>query len=157
MAAAQQPSVVVHGDDITIRGCVGPAATGNVGAPQAMVWTRSDIMLSNAMAIQAGQASPLTSRVFYWLDDDKDLAKHVGQMIEVKGDLGDFKKGEIEVHRDGDVAKIELKLGGKTEKAKVPTAWLGPTAGEGEAEFLARKVHVDKVNVLGACTTSITR
>jgi hypothetical protein len=71
--------------------------------------------------------------------------------VEIKGDLGDFKKGEIETKRDGDFTKIEMKLGGKTEKARVPTAWLGTNADKTDVTIVSRKVDVDKVKVLGAC------
>jgi hypothetical protein len=149
--AAQRPSVVVHDDDITIRGCIGRVPSGYVAAQPALVWTRSDIMLMNAIAIQAGQPAPLTERVFYWLEDGDDLSKHLGQMVEVKGDLGDFKKGELEIKRDGEFTNIELKLGGKTDRARLPTAWLGAPAGEGEFDIVSRKIDVDDVKVLGAC------
>jgi hypothetical protein len=150
-AFAQQPSVSVRGDDITIRGCVGRATPGAGLAQPSLVWTRSDIMLSNAMSVGGAAPSSLADRVFYWLDDEDDLAKHVGQQVEIKGDLGDFKKGEIEMKRDGEFTNIELKLGGKTEKARVPTAWLGTSAREREVDIISRKVDVDKVKVIGAC------
>lgn len=150
-AASQQPNVVVNDDDITIRGCVGPAAPRGVADERMLVWTRGDIMLSNPSALRSGQ---LAERVFYWLDedDDEDLAKHVGQIVEVKGDLGDFEKGEVDFDKDGDFTKIELKLDGKTERARVPTAWLGAAArGEGDIDIVTRKIDVDSVKVLGAC------
>jgi hypothetical protein len=150
-ALAQQSSVVVDDDEITIRGCVGRAPITNATAQQVLVWTRSDLMLGNAMAVRNGQPSALNGGVFYWLDDDDSLTKHVGQMVEVKGDLGDFKKGEIDIERDGDFTKIELKLDGKKEKARVPTAWLGTPARDAEIDIVSRKVDVDKVTVLGAC------
>jgi hypothetical protein len=146
-AAGQQPAVAVRGDDITIRGCVSRVQPGSVGLAPMLVWTRGDIMLGNASALNAA----LTERVFYWLDDDEDLAKHIGQTIEVKGDLGDFEKGEVEIDRDGEFTNIELKLDGKKEKARVPTAWLAVPRGEGEFDIVARKVDVDKVSVIGAC------
>ena len=149
-AAGQQPAVAVRGDDITIRGCVGRAQPGTATNAPMLVWTRGDIMLSNASAIGAAQS---TGRVFYWLEDDEDLSKHVGQMIEVEGDLGDFQKGEVDIDRDGDFTKIELKLGGKTEKARVPTTWLGAPQGEGDFDIVARKIDVDDVKVLGTCPT----
>jgi hypothetical protein len=149
-AAAQQPSVRVHGDDITIRGCVGRSAPGSGLAQPTLVWTRSDIMLSNAMSVQAGGQTSLTDKVFYWLEDEEDLAKYVGQQVEIKGDLGDFKKGEIELKRDGEFTNIEMKLGGKKEKARVPTAWLG-TRDQGDVTIVSRKIDVDKVKKLGAC------
>ena len=147
-AAGQQTAVAVRGDDITIRGCVSRAQPGSVGTAPMLVWSRGDIMLGNAAALNAAQ---LTDRVFYWLDDDEDLAKHIGQNIEIKGDLGDFEKGEVEIDRDGEFTNIELKLDGKKEKARVPTAWLTVPRGEGEFDIIARKVDVDKINVIGAC------
>jgi hypothetical protein len=146
--AGQQPAVVVHGDDITIRGCVDRVQPGSLSAEPMLVWTRGDIMLSNAKSLLTGAS---TERVFYWLDDDDDLGKHIGQMIEVKGDLGEFEKGEVEIDKDGDFTKIELKLGGKTEKARVPTAWLGGARGEAEFDIVARKIDVDEVKVVGPC------
>ncbi len=149
-AAGQQPAVVVQDDDITIRGCVGRAQPGTATNAPMLVWTRGDIMLSNATAIGAALSA---DRVFYWLDDDDDLSKHVGQMVEVKGDLGDFQKGEVDIDKDGDFTEIELKLGGKTEKARVPTTLIGAPRGEGEFDIVARKIDVDDVKVLGACPT----
>jgi hypothetical protein len=150
-SAPQQPAIAVHGDDITIRGCVGRAATGTLGREPALVWTRGDIMLMNAL-FNDGKSPALSDRVFYWLENDKDLAKHVGQLVEIKGDLGDFKKGEVKFDRDGEYTKVELKLGGKTEKVRMPTAWVA-TRGEDEIDIVSRKVDVDKINVLGACPT----
>jgi hypothetical protein len=149
-AAGQQSTVVVNDDEITIRGCVGRVSPGGPTDERMLVWTRGDIMLSSPSALRSGQ---LAERVFYWLDDDdnEDLSKHIGQMVEIKGDLDDFEKGEIDIERDGDFTRIELKLDGKTEKARVPTAWLGASRGEGEFDIVSRKVDVDSVKVLGAC------
>ena len=62
--AGQQPAVSVHGDDITIRGCVSRVQPGSFATAPMLVWTRGDIMLGNATALNAGQ---LRDRVFYWL------------------------------------------------------------------------------------------
>jgi len=150
-AIAQQPPVRVHGDDITIRGCVGRSSPGAGLTTPTLVWTRSDIMLSNAMSVQAHGQAALTDRVFYWLEDEEDLAKYVGQQVEITGDVGDFKKGEIELKRDGQFTNIEMKLGGKKEKARVPTSWLGTEADKGDITIVSRKVDVDKVKTLGPC------
>ena len=147
--AAQQPSVSVHGDDITIRGCVGRGSADNLATQRTLVWSRSDIMLKNVIA--AGSSTALPDKVFYWLNDDEDLSKHIGQMVEVKGDLGEFKKGEVQMKRDGPFTDITLKLGDKTEKARVPSSLLGAQADEGSFNFPTRKVDVDSVKVLGAC------
>jgi hypothetical protein len=138
------------GNDITFRGCVMPASKTGLTPQQTLVWSRGDLMLSNVMS--AGEGDILGQHVFYWLDDDEDLSKHVGQMVEVKGELGDFKKGEIEVKKDGDFTNVEMKLGGKTEKARVPTSWLGTAPREGEWDIVSRRIDVDNVKVLGACS-----
>lgn len=150
VVSAQQPTVVVDDDDITIQGCVGRVSPGSLPAQPLLVWTRGDIMLSSARSM-SGPSGTLPERVFYWLDDDEDLSKHVGRMIEVKGELGEFEKGEIEIERDGEFTNIEMKLGGKTEKARVPTAWFGAPRSEGEFEIATRKIDVESVNILGAC------
>ena len=151
MLGAQQPSIAVHDDDITIRGCVTRSTPGVATSSSILAWTRSDIMLNNALAI-GGVSRGVADRVFYWLEEDEDLSKHVGQMVEVKGDLGDFKKGEVEIDRHKDFTDVTLKLGGKTEKARVPTAWLGAGVKDGDVDIVSRKIDVDSVKVLGACT-----
>lgn len=148
---AQQSSVTVHGDDITMRGCVGRLSSGTGLTQPSLVWTRSDIMLSNAVSLRGDTPAPLADRVFYWLEDEEDLAKYAGQQVEIKGDLGDFKKGEIELKRDGAFTDIELDLGGRKDKARVPTAWLGEASGQKDVQIISRKVDVDKVTVLGPC------
>jgi hypothetical protein len=156
--AAQQPTVTIDDDDITIRGCVRRVDLRAQVSPAMLVWSRGDIMMAVAAAT-SGDASKavgtggVAGRVFYWLEDDEDLSKHVGQLVEVKGELEDFQKGEIEIERDGDFTEIELDFDGKEEKARIPTSWLGPTASNKDQEFdiVARKIDVEDVRVLGAC------
>ena len=150
-AAAQRPAVTVDDDDITIRGCITQARPLPNVAPTTLMWSRSDIMLSAAeMSAPAAAAG-----VFYWLDDDddNDLSKHVGQRIEIKGELEDFEKGEVEIEEDGEFTEIELDLDGQKETARVPTSWLGPGAPRRDREFdiVARRIDVKDVRVLGAC------
>ena len=111
---AQQPAVTGDDDDITIRGCVREVDLRTTN-PSLLVWSRSDLMLVGAEAAGADAPNPIgtagfAGRVFYWLDDDEDLAKHVGQRIEIRGDLEDIEKGEIEIDQDGAFTKIEIKL-----------------------------------------------
>lgn len=155
---AQQPAVTVDDDDITIRGCVREVDLRTTN-PSLLVWSRSDLMLVGAEAASSDAPNPIgtagfAGRVFYWLDDDEDLAKHVGQQIEIKGDLKDIEKGEIEIDQDGAFTKIEIKLDGEKETARVPTSWLGMPADDREQKFeiVGRRVDVDNVKVLGACT-----
>ena len=46
--------------------------------------------------------------------------------------------------------EIELDLGGKKEKARVPTTWLG-TLREGELDIASRRMDVDEMKVFGSC------
>lgn len=155
---AQQPAVTVDGDDITIRGCIRQASTQPQAAPTMLVWSRSDIMLAGVTAVGPDAPNPvgtagLAGRVFYWLDDEEDLAKYVGQQVEVQGELEDFEKGQIEIERDGEFVDIELDLDGKEEKARVPISWLGEGGlpKDREIDIVARRIDVEKVRVLGAC------
>ena len=72
-------------NDFAIRGCVTSATAPNVVTPSNFFWSRSDIMLAAAEA--RPDAVPMPDRIFYWLDDDEDLAKHRGQRVEIKGEL----------------------------------------------------------------------
>jgi hypothetical protein len=152
--AAQQPAVSIDGDDITITGCVTQVNPQPAVAPDLLVWSRSDLILAGAVAAGAGQVpvgtTGLAGRVFFWLDED--LSKHVGQRVEIKGDLEDIKKGEIEIENKGEFTEIELDLAGREEKVRVPTAWLSAdTPRKAEFDIVARKIDVDDVRVLGAC------
>jgi hypothetical protein len=155
---AQQPAVTVDDDDITIRGCIRQVSTSSAVAPPMLVWSRGDLMMAGVTAAGSDAPNPVgtsgvAGRVFYWLEDDEDLSKHVGQLVEIKGELEDFEKGEIEIERRGEFTEIELDLGGKEEKARIPTSWLGGTASNKDQEFdiVARRIDVDEVRVLGAC------
>ena len=154
-SAAQQPIVTIDDDEITIRGCVWNADVRNAIPTNMLVWSRGDIMLAGVTSLGSNPigTAGLVGRVFYWLEDDDDLAKHVGQMVEVKGDLEDFETGEVEIDREDDFTEIKLDLDGKKEKARVPTAWLRGTGVDRDQEFeiAARRIDVDEVRVLGAC------
>ncbi len=151
--AAQRPLVTIHDDDITVRGCVREADASGGGPGSTLVWSRSDIMMAAATDGEALGSEGPTGRVFYWLDEDEDLARHVGQMVEVKGELEDFKKGEVDVDRDGDFTNIELTLDGKKEKARVPTSWLRSRDRDEDhdVDIVARKIEVKHIDMLGAC------
>jgi hypothetical protein len=156
-SAAQQPIVTVDDDDITIRGCVRNTDVRHGIATNMLVWSRGDIMLAAATSLGSHPVGPagIAGRVFYWLEDDDDLTKHVGQVVLVKGELKDFETGEVEIEREDDFfTEITLDLDGKKEKARVPTAWLRGTGADRDQKFeiAARRVNVKEVRVLGACT-----
>jgi hypothetical protein len=105
-------------------------------------------------------AHDLASRVLYWIEDEDDLDEHVGQMVEVRGELEGLETGELEIERDGAYTEIRLELDGDEEKIRVPTAWLtGPSVGRAsrdddddlDIEIATRKIDVKDVKVLGPC------
>ena len=156
---AQQSVILTDNDDFAFRGCVRRTDI-NASAPSTnmLVFSRGDIMLGTVSALGANAPGPVgtsgSGRVFYWLDhhDKDDLARHVGQMVEIEGHLKDFTMGEVEVNRKGALTEIEIKAGGHEDKVSVPTSWLKPTpAGEQEYDIVTRRVDVHKVRVLGAC------
>ena len=120
-----------------------------------LVWSQSDIMMAGAATVGNPAGVPIgttgvSGRVFFWVDED--LSKHVGQRVEVKGDLEDIEQGKIEIETKGEFTEIELELDGREEQMRVPTAWLSPgTPRDTEIEIAARKVDVDDVRVLGPC------
>jgi hypothetical protein len=152
-AGAQRPAVTVDDDDITIRGCITEARSPSVTAPSVLVWSRSDIMLAAAEALH--EPASLTGRVFYWLEDDEDLAKHLGKRVEITGELEDFEKGKVKIERDDGYTKVKLELDGKTEEARVPTAWLSSSTDrrddDQEVKIVVRRIDVDDIKVLGDC------
>lgn len=157
--SAQEPAVQVDGDDITLRGCV-TESSGQLPSPSMLVWSRGNMLLAGAQAASPAAPNPvgtsgLAGRVFYFLDDEDDLKKHVGQEIEIKGDLEDFEEGEVEIKRDGEFTEIELDFDGKEEKMRVPTAWLGGAgasdAKEQEIQIVGRRIDVDDIKVVGPC------
>jgi hypothetical protein len=151
-----QGAMTVSGDDVTIRGCVRTVDPAAAAVPSQLVWSRNNVMITGIPNVDLPVATSGTARprFFYWLEDDEDLAKHIGQMVEVKGDLEDFEKGEVEIDRDGDSTEIKVKWGGKEQKATIPTAWLKGTGLDKDQEYdiIARRIDVDDVRLIGACS-----
>ena len=91
--------------------------------------------------------------------DEDDLEKHVGKLVEVRGQLEGLEKGELEIERDGAFTEIRLELDGDEETIRVPTAWLEGSSvarasradADIDIEIATRKVDVDDVKVLGPC------
>lgn len=160
-AAAQQPKPVGDKDDqVVIRGCVMKAGEHRKEGPRTLlVWSRGDVYLDSAKidlkpSEVGGVAQPAVP-VFYWINDENDVAKYVGKRVEVVGELGDqLKKGELEIQHAADYTKVEFEAAGKKASARIPTAWLGPAPKkDNELEIIVRMVDVEKVNVLpDACT-----
>jgi hypothetical protein len=142
MAFALAPgrTKVVHADtdDVSLTGCVVQGNDGDKGYLLTNVLPAS-IDLSTRDAAEDNQAGgdrtaagtlPGSSSVIYWLDDleqDDELPTYAGKRVEVRGELeGDIKKGEMEVERDGDWVKIEIKAAGRSVKTRIPYASVMP-------------------------------
>jgi hypothetical protein len=161
--AIAQPAVDIDGDDITMRGCVTPSSAQLQMPFETLMWSRSGILTAGTAAadvpVRAG-AAELASRVLHWIDDDA-LEGHVGQMVELRGELEGLETGELEIDRDGDFTEIRLELDGDEETVRVPTAWLErPSVARAsrnadrddiEIEIATRKVDVKEVKRLGPC------
>ena len=128
-----------------------------------MVWSKGDVYLSSptARTRPSEAARPVGTAgapgsVFYWLDDEDDFARYAGQRVEIVGELSDeIDHGEIELETEGDFTEVEFDAGGREAKARIPTAWFGPTlrGRDLEADIAFRTVDVERVNPLGPCTT----
>lgn len=163
VAAAQAPAGD-RDDQLVVTGCVTAAGDVRNAGPQSIfLWSRGDVYLAfpdvrfrpSERARPVGTAGTFLP-VVYWIDDENDFARHVGHRVEIVGELDDeFDTGELEIHRDGDVTEIEFDMGGREAKARIPTAWFGPqTRGRERAlDLMVRTVDVEKVTVLGACTS----
>jgi hypothetical protein len=157
-AAGQRPLVTIKGDEISVRGCVANAGGARVAPGSTLLWSPGDIMMAVASAgrdaHEAAGPAGLAGRVFYWLDSN-DLSKHVGQQVELKGELHDFEKSEVDVERHDDFTEITLHLNGKKEEARVPTSWLGSGDHDHDHDqnfdIVTRRIEVKDVDVLGAC------
>lgn len=123
-------------DQFVVTGCVTPTADVRAAGPQSIfLWSRGDVYLTfpDIRFRPSEAARPVgTTGVFipvvYWVDDEDDFARHVGQRVEIVGELSDeFDKGELEIDHEGDVTEIEFEVDGRNATARIPTAWLLPT------------------------------
>ena len=84
---------------------------------------------------------------------NSDLDQHVGQRVEVEGDLqGDVRDGEIKTNRKDRWTEVEVKSDGRTMKARVPNASfaLADDRDKQKGGILVRRVNVNKVKMIGA-------
>jgi hypothetical protein len=159
--AAQAPAGD-RDDQFVATGCVTQASGVRAAGPQSLfLWSRGEVYLASPdIRFRPSEtARPVgTAGVFppvvYWVDDENDFARYVGQRVEIVGEIDDeFEKGEFEIDHEGDVTEIGFEVNGREATARIPTAWLGPqTRGRDvELDVMVRTVDVEKVTVLGAC------
>jgi len=94
------------------------------------------------------------STIFYWLDDDHDLERHVGHRVEIEGRWkGDPKGGEIKLERKASWTEVRVKSDGRAMKAIVPNASLfpaSPSDKDRKVTAVVRRVDVDRVRMIAA-------
>ena len=92
------------------------------------------------------------ANIFYWLDGNGDLRKHVGHRVEIDGDAkGDVKDGEMKIDRTEGWTELTVKSDGRTMHARVPQASIvaGPDP-QRKMDVLVRKIDVEHVRMLAA-------
>lgn len=160
--SAQQPPAGDKDDQLVVTGCVMRSGENNTSGPRSLlVWSRGDFYLESASTqtrpSETGRPVGTAGRgevVFYWIDDENDLAKFAGQRVEIVGELSSrLQKGEFEIEHKDPFTEIEFEVNGREAKVQVPSSWLGPGTAAKDSEFdiLVRTVDVEKVTPLGAC------
>ena len=161
-ASALSTSAVARtaADDITLTGCLVRGEGDGAGyllsnAPGEPAWQRSADRRIEPSSV--GTSGGFES-VFYWLDGDDDLRRHVGHAVQITGELeGDLDDGQIEIDRKRDWTEMTVKAGGRTMKAQVPhaSATTAPGRdGDEKMSVLVRRVDVERVEMLAAtCDT----
>jgi len=122
------------------------------------------LLISHAFdpATASGGGAPVTpgtigttgdfATLFYWLDGNGDLRKHVGHRVEIEGAVkGDVKEGEMKVDRKEAWTELKVKSDGRTMTARVPQASIvaGPDPLK-KFDVLVRKIDVERVRMLAA-------
>jgi hypothetical protein len=90
------------------------------------------------------------STIVYWLDGNDDLKHHIGHRVEVVGNIkGDPKNAKIKFQRYLTWTEMEVKAGGHTLKALVPSVVPASYVGiDSRVSAVVRKVDVDHVFML---------
>src|SRR5688500_5823227 len=117
--AAQQRPAGDNDDQLVITGCVmrSPESSASLTPRSLLVWSKGDVFFDVAATDikpsevggipvgTTGKAAP----IFFWIDDEDDFAKYVGQRVEIVGELSnDLSKGEFEVNHQRDFTEIEI-------------------------------------------------
>jgi hypothetical protein len=159
-AAGAQVLVGDDDDQFVVQGCVMPTSDFRAGGtPSLFVWSRGVYLGApdtrfRPAETRRGGATGVFLPVFYWIDDEDDVARYVGQRVEVVGELSDdLDEGEIEIDHHGDFTEIEFEVNGHDARVLVPRRWLGPATADDDAEFdvAVRTVDIERVTPLGPC------
>jgi hypothetical protein len=154
--AATTTAARTAAEDITLTGCLVRGEGDGAGyllsnPPGEPAWQRAEDkrIEPNSVGTSGGFES-----IFYWLDGDDELRKHVGHAVQITGELeGDLDDGQIEIDRKKDWTEMTVKAGGRTMKAQVPHASASTAPGrdgDDRMTVLVRRVDVERVEMLGA-------
>ncbi len=154
--AMNQPlDVVAASDNVKLSGCLIKGEKGSAG--YLLTNAPADPSLQEAsrrVEPSAIGTSGDYTQIFYWLDGDKDLEKHIGHQVEVSGDTrGALRDGEIKVDWKDRWTELTVKSDGRTMKANVPHTSLVAdehTHGDKKGRVIVQRVDVDHVQMLGA-------
>ena len=143
--------------EVTISGCVVKGDGGYVLMDVAEETAAAAVAAGTPSSPQP-RGTVLPGRVLYWLEDDDDLAKHVGQKVEVRGELeGDIGRGKISAEREGGLVELEFKVPGDKKVTVLvpsvpPTIGTSGTIGDKERDiaYIVRKIDVDSVKMLAS-------
>jgi len=154
-----QPPTLVEGDTVIVRGCVELAAS-HAARPRALLaWAPGDLVFDGRVVRSAqppataeGEPTPFV----YWLSGREDLLRYVGERVEITGTVAGRQEGRIAVSESGPVTFVHLRIDDRDEVARVPTAWLGPSAADAEDDdalysVVVREIDIDVVDRLGEC------
>ena len=142
--------------DVTLRGCVVRGVDKDTFALSSV----SEVMKNGLSTIPSASQG---HRVIFWFNKDDKFKDHVGELIEVKGEMGEIKETEIELkagkQKDGGLV---AEFQGPGKDVKISNDVIGSeigTAGRTEADngkkelkaFLI-KVDVDEVKRISNCS-----
>jgi hypothetical protein len=138
---------------ITFHGCVMPGID------------RDTYLVTQVMEVPGpgGATMPAVAhgrRVLFWLHRDDDMKKHVGHMVEVRGQFRDLEESEIELkpgkQKEGGLI-VEFEGPGKDVRASTST--VGPAVGtagrvvpgKNDVPTYLAHINVEEVKMIGEC------
>jgi len=139
--------------EITFQGCVTPGLDKGT-------YVLSPV--THIMGPDAGLVPEVAHgrRVLFWLDNDAEVRKYPGRMVEVQGQFTDIKESEIELkagrQKDGGLI-VEFEGHGKD--VRVPNATVGTATGTGgriepgknDIKTYLLRIDVKAVKATGTC------
>ena len=138
--------------EITFHGCVTPGLDKGTYLLSSM---------THVTGPDGGQIPEVAHgrRVFFWLDSDAELGKHVGHTVEVQGRISKLEESEVELkagrHKDGGLI-VEYEVPGKD--VRVPNAVAGASVGtagstapeKNDIKSYLMRVDVKNVKMMGS-------